>query len=60
MQLSPRLMGRYGPDASPQRLYALVFSLGTRNSFVVLPLALTQEWRLAIVGSDAGGGRIVR
>lgn len=30
---------------------ALVFSLGTRNSFVVLPLALalTQEWRLAIV-----------
>jgi len=30
---------------------ALVFSLGTRNSFVVLPLALalTPEWRLAIV-----------
>jgi len=30
---------------------ALVFSLGTRNSFVVLPLALalSQEWRLAIV-----------
>ncbi|WP_128513628.1 MULTISPECIES: arsenic resistance protein [Tabrizicola] len=30
---------------------ALVFSLGTRNSFVVLPLALAlpQEWRLAIV-----------
>jgi len=30
---------------------ALVFSLGTRNSFVALPLALTlsPEWRLAIV-----------
>ncbi|MFN3822849.1 MAG: arsenic resistance protein [Pseudorhodobacter sp.] len=30
---------------------ALVFSLGTRNSFVVLPLALalSPEWRLAIV-----------
>ena len=30
---------------------ALVFSLGTRNSFVVLPLALAlpPEWRLAIV-----------
>ncbi|HRO00100.1 MAG TPA: arsenic resistance protein [Nitrobacter sp.] len=30
---------------------ALVFSLGTRNSFVVLPLALalSAEWRLAIV-----------
>ena len=30
---------------------ALVYSLGTRNSFVVLPLALAlpQEWRLAIV-----------
>ena len=30
---------------------ALVFSLGTRNSFVVLPLALalSSEWRLAIV-----------
>lgn len=30
---------------------ALIFSLGTRNSFVVLPLALAlpQEWRLAVV-----------
>lgn len=35
----------------PRSGRALVFSLGTRNSFVVLPLALAlpQEWRLAIV-----------
>ena len=31
--------------------HALVLSLGTRNSFVILPLtlALTAEWRLAMV-----------
>ncbi|MFN3938823.1 MAG: arsenic resistance protein [Gemmobacter sp.] len=35
----------------PRSGRALVFSLGTRNSFVVLPLALalSPEWRLAIV-----------
>lgn len=35
----------------PRSGRALVFSLGTRNSFVVLPLALAllPEWRLAIV-----------
>lgn len=39
----------FGLPARPAR--ALVFSLGTRNSFVVLPLALalSSEWRLAIV-----------
>lgn len=38
-------------DLPPRSGRALVFSLGTRNSFVVLPLALAlpQEWRLAIV-----------
>lgn len=35
----------------PRAGRALIFSLGTRNSFVVLPLALAlpQEWRLAVV-----------
>ncbi|WP_136644986.1 arsenic resistance protein [Tabrizicola sp. YIM 78059] len=38
-------------DLPPRSGRALIFSLGTRNSFVVLPLALAlpQEWRLAIV-----------
>ena len=38
-------------DLPPRSGRALVFSLGTRNSFVVLPLALalSAEWRLAIV-----------
>lgn len=36
---------------TPRSGRVLVFSLGTRNSFVMLPLALAlpQEWRLAIV-----------
>lgn len=38
-------------DLPPRSGRALVFSLGTRNSFVMLPLALAlpSEWRLAIV-----------
>lgn len=42
---------RKHPDQGHLFGRALVLSLGTRNSFVILPLtlALTAEWRLAMV-----------